>query len=124
MPFVSSEVETPIGLAPRRWASRLRSTRTGFGVGSILRDMPIEPVDPIIQHRALFGLVVDFVEQARIDFEPFVGRGDMVEKEASAYWGGEAVFSHVLAEQRQGGDRKGVVWGQRGSGRGDTRVSG
>src|SRR3546814_12338460 len=102
MPFVSSEVETPIGLAPRRWASRLRSTRTGFGVGSILRDMPIEPVDQIIQHRALFGLVVDFVEQARIDFEPFVGRGDMVEQEARAFRGGEAVFS-ARSEERRGG---------------------
>src|SRR3546814_16027078 len=102
MPVVSSEVETPIGLAPRRWASRLRSTRTGFGVGSILRAMPIEPVDQIIQHRALFGLVVDFVAQARIDFEPFVGRGDMVEQEAPALSGGEAIFSAVLAGTRQG----------------------
>src|SRR3546814_9258813 len=29
-PFVSSEVETPIELAPPRWASRLRSMRTGW----------------------------------------------------------------------------------------------
>src|SRR3546814_2131955 len=28
--FVSSEVETPIGLARQRWVSRLRSTRTGW----------------------------------------------------------------------------------------------
>src|SRR3546814_17038369 len=102
MPFVSSEVETPIGLAPRRWASRLRSTRTGFGVGSILRDMPLEPVDQIIQHRALFGLVVDFVEQARIDFEPFVGRGSLVAQEPLDLLGGEAVFIAVLDEERQG----------------------
>ena len=28
IPFVPSEVETPIEVAPRRWVSRLRSTRT------------------------------------------------------------------------------------------------
>jgi hypothetical protein len=31
-PFASSEVEMPLDLAPRRWASRLRSTRTEMGV--------------------------------------------------------------------------------------------
>ena len=35
-PFVSSEVETPRGVAPRRWVSRLRSIRTGGDVGSSL----------------------------------------------------------------------------------------
>src|SRR3546814_20448840 len=34
MPFVSSEVETPVGVAQGRWVSRLRSTRTG-GRGQI-----------------------------------------------------------------------------------------
>src|SRR3546814_15427664 len=39
LPFVSSEVETPIDLEPSRWVSRLRSTRTEIR-GSLRLDMP------------------------------------------------------------------------------------
>src|SRR3546814_7784551 len=43
-PFVSSEVETPIVVAPRRVASRLRSMRTGR-VGEAAIDRPHYPLN-------------------------------------------------------------------------------
>src|SRR3546814_10126664 len=43
-PFVSSEVETPIVVAPRRGASRLRSMRTGR-VGEAAIDRPHYPLN-------------------------------------------------------------------------------
>ena len=63
--------------------------------------MRVEPADQIIEHNALFGLVVDFVEQAGIDFEPLVGRGDMIEQEARSFGRGKPVLGAVLEQQRQ-----------------------
>src|SRR3546814_1570121 len=88
-----------------------RTTRTDtlFPYTTLFRSgVPVEPADQIVQYRVAFRLVIDFVEQARIDFEPFVARSDMVEQEARAGGGGEAVVGAVLDEQRQGDhpDRK------------------
>src|SRR3546814_11851010 len=46
LPCVSSEVGTPIELAPLRWVSRLRSTRTGRTEAIMPRQPALEPNMP------------------------------------------------------------------------------
>src|SRR3546814_4099943 len=74
-----------------------RSTRTDtlFPYTTLFRS-----ADQIIEHRALFGLVIDFVEQAGIDFEALVLRRHMLEQIARAFGRGEAVGAAVLEQDR------------------------
>src|SRR3546814_9720143 len=78
--------------AHRRCASsRGISTSLDTNGCLVLRNMRVEPADQIIEHNALFGLVVDFVEQAGIDFEPFVLRRDIFEQIARPRGRGEEI---------------------------------
>src|SRR3546814_16849663 len=59
-PFASSEVEMPIGLAPRRGVSPLRSTRPGRG-GSVRGSPMHELAFPLLAGLIVLALAFDFL---------------------------------------------------------------
>jgi hypothetical protein len=63
--------------------------------------MRVEPADEVIEHRIAFGLVIDFVEQAGIDFEALVGRRDIGKQIARPRGRGEPVGFAMLDQDRQ-----------------------
>src|SRR3546814_16622029 len=93
IPFVSSEVETPIGTEQGRGASRLRSMRTGFC--SLITQSLTQPRQPL---RLIFG-------DQRIDqliHRAFEYLGQAVERTIDAVIGNAPLWEII-------GDRKSVV---------------